>query len=227
MSWTLHWLEAEGDLAPWHEKISVQICEAEAAVASIVGPQAIDVLIAYRHSGPVIPELGLCGFAYSPSMFMIACNPANPNFDNSVSDGAFKRQVVHEVHHCLRYAGPGYGRTLGEAIVSEGLAGRFVEHVLGTPPELWEKAVDPALIMEHLPDRDTVWSTTYDHSEWFFGTKTLPRWLGYTMGYEVVGKWIRNVGHLDAMVWINTPADSILAAVEVVPRCQDDRPKQT
>lgn len=213
MNWKLHWLEAEGALEDWQDEISSQVKEAENAVASIVQTQAIDVLVAYRREGPVIPELGLCGFAYSPSLFMLACNPINSNFDSSVSNGALKRQVVHEVHHCLRHAGPGYGRTLAEAIISEGLAGRFVEHVLGTPPELWEKAVDPEKLMQYMPDDDVLWSTNYDHPEWFFGTKALPRWLGYTMGYEVVGTWLRQAGRLDEKDWINTPAASILAAV--------------
>ncbi len=42
----------------------------------------------------------------------------------SLDDGAFRRTIAHVVHRCLRMAEPGYGRTLGEALVSQGLAGQ-------------------------------------------------------------------------------------------------------
>ncbi|TXN19224.1 hypothetical protein FV217_22095, partial [Methylobacterium sp. WL9] len=41
---------------------------------------------------------------------------------------------VHEEGRQAIAAGTGYGWTLGEALVSEGLAGRFVSHLFGTPP---------------------------------------------------------------------------------------------
>ena len=58
-------------------------------------------------------------------MFSMTLDPDNPNFAASLEGGAVHRHIVHEVHHCLRMAGPGYGWTLGEALVSEGLAGQF------------------------------------------------------------------------------------------------------
>nr|WP_274517589.1 DUF2268 domain-containing putative Zn-dependent protease [Pseudomonas sp. GM18] len=61
-------------------------------------------------------------------------DPDNPNLLPSLRTGTLHRQIVHEVHHCLRIAGPGYGWTLGEALVSEGLAGQFVRHLLGKRP---------------------------------------------------------------------------------------------
>lgn len=33
--------------------------------------------------------------------------------------------IIHELHHCSRSAGRGYGRTLLEALVSEALAQHF------------------------------------------------------------------------------------------------------
>ncbi|MGI9503926.1 MAG: DUF2268 domain-containing putative Zn-dependent protease, partial [Geminicoccaceae bacterium] len=31
----------------------------------------------------------------------------------------------------------------------------------------------------------------YDHHAWFFGTGDLPCWLGYTLGWEIVGHYLR------------------------------------
>ncbi|WP_256390362.1 DUF2268 domain-containing putative Zn-dependent protease [Pseudomonas yamanorum] len=99
----------------------------------------------------------------------------------SFRSGSLRRHVVHvvhEVHHCLRMAGPGYGWTLGEAMVSEGLAGQFVRRVLGSQPELWERALAPEELLSSPVELQLLQATYYDHSEWFFGTGTRPRWLG-------------------------------------------------
>ena len=69
--------------------------------------------------------------AYRPGLFGLTLDPDNPQFATCISDGTLRRQVAHEVHHCLRMAGPGYGRVLGEALVSEGLAGHFTRRLLG------------------------------------------------------------------------------------------------
>ncbi|MFD2813587.1 DUF2268 domain-containing putative Zn-dependent protease [Paracoccus aerius] len=56
---------------------------------------------------------------------------------------AFGRALVRQLAHLLRWNGPGYGRSLGEALVSEGLAGHFVLQVLGGQPDATD-AVRPA-----------------------------------------------------------------------------------
>ncbi|WP_406721174.1 DUF2268 domain-containing putative Zn-dependent protease [Thioclava litoralis] len=48
--------------------------------------------------------------------------------------GDLLRVLLHEYHHVLRGDGPGYGRSLEEALVSEGLAQLFVHQVLDVLP---------------------------------------------------------------------------------------------
>ncbi|MES0476805.1 MULTISPECIES: DUF2268 domain-containing putative Zn-dependent protease [Citrobacter freundii complex] len=43
------------------------------------------------------------------------------------------------LHHAARWQGPGYGSTLGEALVSKGLADHFSLELFGGEPELWER----------------------------------------------------------------------------------------
>jgi hypothetical protein len=100
----------------------------------------------------------------------LALDPDNPNFTVCLGDGTLRRQVAHEVHHCLRMGGPGYGRTLSEALVSEGLAGHFTRRLFDNPPEPWECAVDDEVLHAHRPDKETPSAKWYNHAEWFFGT---------------------------------------------------------
>ncbi|MDF9346027.1 DUF2268 domain-containing putative Zn-dependent protease [Escherichia coli] len=74
--------------------------------------------------------------------------------------------------------GPRYGSTLGEVIVSEGLAGHFSLELLLvnlTQRKLTSDIVQPYRL--HL--LENWYSTDYDCNAWLFGTGDLPRWLEY------------------------------------------------
>jgi len=209
-AWTLHWLEASGSLAEHRAEVIAEFDVACQAIARLMPPPRLDILI-QRLPGETIPELGMVGRAYRSSMFTITLDPDNPNFLPSLRSGALHRHVIHEVHHCLRMAGPGYGWTLGEALVSEGLAGQFVRHLLGSEPEPWEQAVSHAELRHSPVDFGTLESTYYNHNEWFFGVGAYPKWLGYTLGDQMVGQWLASVGEIDAATWVNVPARDIVA----------------
>jgi hypothetical protein len=209
-AWTLHWLEASGSLAQFRPELIREFEVAYGAIAQLMPLPRLDILI-QRLPGETLPELGLVGRAYRSTLFSMTLDPDNPNFLASLQSGALRRHVVHEVHHCLRMAGPGYGWTLGEAMVSEGLAGQFVRRVLGSEPELWERALAPQELLSSPVDRQLLEATYYDHSEWFFGTGARPRWLGYTLGYQMVEAWLAKQGDVDAATWVNVPAQDILA----------------
>ena len=209
-AWTLHWLEASGSLAQFRPELIREFEVAYEAIAQLLPPPRLDILI-QGLPGETLPELGLVGRAYRSTMFSMTLDPDNPNFLTSLRSGALRRHMVHEVHHCLRMAGPGYGWTLGEAMVSEGLAGQFVRQVLGSEPEQWERALAPQELLSAPVDRQLLESTYYDHSEWFFGTGARPRWLGYTLGYQMVEAWLAKQGEVDAATWVNVPAQDILA----------------
>ena len=117
------------------------------------------------------------------------------------------------MHHCLRNAGPGYGQSLGEALVSEGLAGQFVNRLYGTPPEPWEKAVAPtrrlalpagrqgARLADVRPQR-----VVLRHR------RSYPRWLGYTLGYLLAGRWRALEPEANGARLVNVTAAEVIAA---------------
>ena len=115
----------------------------------------------------------------------------------------------------MRMAGPGYGWTLGEALVSEGLAGRFTSWLFNSPPEPWEQAVGEDILRTHAPDAAMLQAAHNDHAHaaWFFGVgERLPRWFGYTLGYRIADEWLTAAGEGDGDTWVNVPADGVLAA---------------
>ncbi len=212
MDWRVHWLEAEGDLMPWRSAITSEIAAARLAVARLVRPPRLDILV-QRLAGAVIPEIGMVGHAYRRGLFALTVDPDNPRFAAGLADGALRRQVAHEAHHCLRMGAVGYGRTLGEALVSEGLAGQFTRRLFDNAPEPWERAVDGAALRGFVPDGAALGAGRYDHAAWFFGTGALPRWLGYTLGYAMVGSWLERAGEVDGSTWVNVTAETVLTGI--------------
>ena len=209
-AWTLHWLEACGSLADVRHEVSGEFAAAYQSIAGLLPPPRLDILIQHL-PGETLPEMGLVGRTYRSSMFSMTLDPDNPNFPASLRDGALHRHIVHEVHHCLRMAGPGYGWTLGEALVSEGLAGQFVRRLLGSEPEPWEQAIVREQLLRAPAELKALESSYYDHNAWFFGGSDQPRWLGYSLGYQMVGDWLEAAGDIDADTWVNVPAHEVIA----------------
>ena len=110
----------------------------------------------------------------------------------------------------------GLGRTLGEALVSEGLAGHFTQLVLGTTPAPWECAFGIDVLMRHFPSAEQLGSPGCSHRAWFFGVGgPYPRWLGYTLGHAIVEEWRLKCSPAVADL-IHVPAAEVLSAT--VPR---------
>ncbi|NKB83366.1 DUF2268 domain-containing protein [Ochrobactrum grignonense] len=183
--WFLHWLTASGGLEEFQEHISIEIAEAFRTLEHFVLPPKFDTLL--DRSIHVIPEIGILGRAHNSMLFSLNFDPENPNFKPSLIDGTLQRQLLHETHHCMRMAGPGYGWTLGEALVSEGLAGHFVQYLMNTPSELWESAVNIDVLNAHRPSVAELQSTDYNHAEWFFGRGRFPVGLVIQWGSNSCG----------------------------------------
>ncbi|MFI0395020.1 DUF2268 domain-containing putative Zn-dependent protease [Paracoccus jiaweipingae] len=150
-------------------------------------PVDLDVVV-QAWPGLVIEHLGHAGYAPRGDMIQLTFDPANPDCARNLGQ-PLERTIVHEVHHALRWRGPGYGRTLGEALVSEGLAGHFAQQLYGGPPEKWETSLDAEGLAQAARDAERAWDDdTYDHAAWFFGAS--PAWRGYVLGYALVERYL-------------------------------------
>lgn len=121
MTWTVHIANAQGQLDGFVEPIRNAIESARKRCEAVLDPLPIDVVV-QAWPGRVIPERGYVGHAPTGTMMQLTVDPANPNLSRCLGE-TLERMVAHEFHHVCRWRGPGYGRTLGEALVSEGLAG--------------------------------------------------------------------------------------------------------
>ncbi len=137
----------------------------------------------------VIPGWGVGGFARGPNDVLIVVDPTLPEAD---LEARLPPIAAHEYHHAARFRGPGYGNTLLQALVSEGLADRFSQEVYGPPRPPWVRALPPGDIPMWMATAAMEFdSTSYDFDAWFFGTGgEIPRWTGYTLGWALVGDYL-------------------------------------
>ncbi len=136
---------------------------------------------------PMPPALEVSGGSYGPGRVELVLDTAALVPGSAALRDQLRRTLWHEAHHVLRWDGPGYGQTLGEALVSEGLAQVFVHERMDCPPEPWEVAVPPeGCEAFRAAARAGFDDAGYDHDAWFFGAGDMPDALGYAFGALMV-----------------------------------------
>ncbi|MDO5605453.1 MAG: DUF2268 domain-containing putative Zn-dependent protease [Paracoccus sp. (in: a-proteobacteria)] len=195
--WNIHFLNARQPLNRVMPEIRLAARAAVAAAGEHVALPHFDLTV---RAGPeVVPGWGVGGYAPHPGHIQLTVDPARFDRDKLI------RTLVHELHHLIRWDGPGYGRTLGEALVSEGLAGHFVLQVMGGDTDPWDSVAPSDGLARRAMNE---WARLgYDHAEWFFGAGNIRRWSGYGLGHRLIAAWLADHPHEDAVTLATVPAE--------------------
>ncbi|CTQ49472.1 DUF2268 domain-containing putative Zn-dependent protease [Jannaschia donghaensis] len=174
---------------PFAARIEAAIAVVRFRVAAICDPQPIAFTLKADRIR-AIPRFGFGGSCYETDAITLSFDTKSPNVEAHL-DETLERTIAHEYHHALRWGGPGYGAKLGAALVSEGLAGHFVRQIYGSPPEPWESALaEEELAPWRAKAFDRFDARDHGHARWFFGADDHPPWLGYTLGYDMIGRYL-------------------------------------
>ena len=202
-------LDAMGELPPGRLDAAVAALEAAAAdILPLLDVDRVDVMV--HASGRLIPGWDLNGYAINAGLItiglstkprLLAERSGSELIDLSVRARPLSDQLrsvlAHELHHAVRSRGPGYGRSLGEALVSEGLAQCFEEEA-GCPTPNYATVVTGDLLgLAAMRARKDWERADYDHGRWFFGDRTDPAWPwsgGYSLGYAIVREYLAQTG---------------------------------
>ncbi|HEY1646249.1 MAG TPA: DUF2268 domain-containing putative Zn-dependent protease [Candidatus Saccharimonadales bacterium] len=129
-----------------------------------------------------IKQLGTSGYSPGPHHIYVR---VDSKFKD-ISEDSIVSQLLHETHHCMRWRDPGYGKTLGEAMISEGLATLYEEEHSGEVPiyaQVKIKQSDIDLANKELNN------DKYNHQKWFFGIDKIAHWFGYSYGYKLAKEY--------------------------------------
>lgn len=183
----LHLLDARGTLTDLSDWLRTALARTHERACSLMELPSLDVVV--KAGTHVIPEKGHLGYAPEAGVIYLTVDPHSPIF-RANHDASLERMFAHELHHAARWESPGYGMTLGESLISEGLAGHFALEVCGGSPEPWEQ-LDSAEIQPFVATAEAHWGRTdHNHAAWFFGTADLPKWLGYSLGFRLVERFL-------------------------------------
>ncbi|MFD1794859.1 peptidase [Paracoccus aurantiacus] len=215
--WQIHFLNARKALNGVMPEARAAARDAVAIVEEHVALPRFDLVI--RTGDEVVQGWGMGGYAPAPGQIQITLDPSR--FDPE----PFTRTLVHELHHLIRWDGPGYGKSLGEALVSEGLAGHFVLQVLGGPPDPWD-SVNPSDEIARRASNE--WARRdYDHAEWFFGKGKIRRWSGYGLGHRMVADYLKANPRDDAITLAHSSADRFRGAMRQIAKAEATEPRAT
>lgn len=185
----LHVLKASGRLVSFEQSIQKGFeMGLERVQAALLLPD-VDVVVADNPEA-AIPETGVGGFAPTAHLLYINIDPTH--VDLKIEEEVCST-LAHELHHCARWKAVGYGNTLLEAVVSEGLADHFDIEVNGGEPKPWSRALN-AEELEKIAEKakKEFANADYNHSAWFFGSaqEDIPRWAAYSLGFKIVGDYM-------------------------------------
>ncbi len=207
MSVTVHVFTKSGKLTPYRTKISQTVQTAVSQTKQYIPIGNIDIAL-YDNPRGAIPETGEGGWTENQNLIFISLNPEFKHFEKTLAY-YLPRVVAHELHHAARWNTVERDGSLGEALISEGLAAHFEETVSNGKPSLWARAIEGEQLQSLIPRAKSDFTNkTYNHRAWFFGKgdPTIPRWAGYSIGYKLVSDYITKHPKETAATLYNKPA---------------------
>lgn len=200
--WNIHFLNARHDLTRVLSEVRAAARDAVAKASAHVELPAFDLVVRAQAEG-IPADWGMRAATPAPGVIELALNPAR------LDHGLILRALMREFHHLIRWDGPGQSRSLGEALVSEGLAGHFVLQVLGGKPDPWDAAV-PSSGLGRRAIKE--WARLdYNHAEWFLGTGELRKWSGYGFGHKLLAEFMARNPGADPVTLAHRKADDFRA----------------
>lgn len=191
----IHFLEAGVAPIPAKSRIRAQITRGyryaqQQLPAGALG--AVDVVVQVQPA-MTLPEIGIGGYSPAAHLAFLFVDPASARFQ-SLWAQHLGAMLVHELMHCARWTRPGYGPTLGEALVSEGLALHFEAQFRGQAP-WYAKSLDEAALAQAETEARANWHRTdYDRMAWFSPFGAAGPYGGYSLGYALVARRIARSG---------------------------------
>ena len=206
----IHTLSASSELKPYAKKLLTMTKSAISAVSALLPLKDIDVVFYVNPEGAIKEIGGIGGYTPTSHVVFISLNPHHPKFKYALTHELLA-SLAHEFHHAIRFRKPGYGNTLREAMISEGLADHFAMEITGRKESWpWSRTLSHAQKKLFLKRASREWRKQghYDHTKWFFGSSSpdIPRWTGYTLGYDLVETYLRAHPGTTASELVSAPA---------------------
>jgi len=191
----VQFLEVKKNLDKAEFKLLNRIVNKHAQTAgSLLGVSSVNITV-YPNAGFTIPETGEGGYTVSGDWFHIYIDPTKKKSEiRNTIEKIIPETIYHEMSHVARWNTTGYGLSLLDAIITEGLATVFADEQWSDYEAPWAHSSKKEIIslLNIFKQRDKKKDDFYNHEEWFYGTDNLPRWIGYKIGFHVIKSFRKN-----------------------------------
>jgi uncharacterized protein YjaZ len=204
MSSIKHYIaNSTGELSKLNDLILCSLREVIPIVEDELSANSIDIIF-ISAALLAIPEYGIGGSSPGPNHIYVSFDPDS----DKITQKGLNETLLHEIHHCMRWRSPGFSETLGQAMISEGLACLYEQQHSNDAPIYTKVMLNNEQVMRA---KKLLNSSQYDHSEWFFGAKKIDKWFGYSYGYKLCKDYSTKIGKTAAEL-VNVSAQEILNA---------------
>lgn len=101
--------------------------------------------------------------------------------------------LYHELHHLARDMSVGYGKTLQDAVIAEGLALAYEEEMGCDISQFITMSTKTMQRVQEEFKKERLLKNYY-YEKWFYKTPNFPQWAGYALGYRIVQSYIQKTG---------------------------------
>jgi hypothetical protein len=158
--------------------------------ALLPGPPTV-IVVKIGDPSQLIPRQGVSGFT-SPATGQIILQVGR-TAQSSLAQTLhlwLLRDLAHEVNHSVRIlGGTGFGATLLQQTISEGIATAFDQAAFPGPPDPWTHAITPAQECTLWRKAESQVGATNLYNLWMFGGPRVPHWTAFTIGYHIVNDY--------------------------------------
>jgi hypothetical protein len=188
-------------------------------ISTLLPGQPTTIVVDTGNRSSLIPQAGVNGFT-SPATGEISLQlgrTAQSSLPRTL-DLWFPRDLAHEVNHSVRIlGGTGFGTTLLQQTITEGIATAFDQAAFPGPPDPWDQAITPAQECMLWEKAKPQLGATGLYDLWMFGGPGVPHWTAFTIGYHIVNDYRNHHPDVSWAQLTSTSATAILAGSHYQP----------
>lgn len=156
----------------------------------------------------VIPEVGIGAHAIIQGDIVVNIDFSRHDI-TKVIQKELSSMLCHEFSHIVRASvHKNLYTTLIESLITEGIASYIEKKVFLKKVPYIEPIKNERKYW--LQAQKNMYKNIYNHGEWFYGTKKLPRWIGYRLGYLIVNSFMEQQKNLSFAQLVRTKSSEVL-----------------
>ena len=195
------------------------VAHALARVSALLPGPPTTITVSYASSAQVIPQTGTDGYTDPDTGGITIGFRQTPQASlSTIIQLWLPRTFSHEIDHSVRIlAGPGFGGSLLEQLITEGISSALDIAAFPGTPEPYDRAITRSQECSLWKQAQPLLRQSGLYDQWMFGGGGIPHWTGFTIGYDIVTDYHQRHPDTDWAAITAASAATILAGSHYQP----------